>query len=208
MKPRGAHHLITESARLLVSREWTEIELILGQYSIRTSSDDYGNAYEYIIAMAKNSADEELRELHSFHVVESQDSPTDVQTWARGGLSCMLAISQTLGQHWTNGIWAVSARHQPIYCAHTSISRPRNGWMAATETALRTRDAMVVFLHEGFRDNNGAIRRLALRWLDASRFCCRIDVLPYGFMSDFQAFMGKDATPPASVTHSAIGDRP
>ena len=187
MKAGKRISLITESARLLATREWPELDLILSQHQMPTSNDAGDGKYAYVIEMIRNSGDENLSDLHSYLVGDADDSPTDDQTWGQGQLKLFvshLAVHQDfIGQV----SYHLSFDGVSAFVAHTSIE-PSQEWESVIVTALRSCDAMVIFLHKGFHESN---------WCDQEvgfALARRIPVLaiamgamPYGFMSKFQA---------------------
>jgi hypothetical protein len=138
--------------------------------------------------MLEGSSEGSLRALHAYLV--SGDAPADAGPWAQGQLKLFighLAIHQEfVGQIGD----ALSADGICAFVAHTSIE-PSKDWEVVIESALRTCDAMAVFLHKGFHASNwcdqevgfGLARRVPTLPII-------IDEKPYGFMSKYQAIRG------------------
>jgi hypothetical protein len=186
--------LIRESARLLATRDWSDIDLVLQQFGLPIDNSSHGGEYQYVLDMIAKAPDADLRQLHSFLVGES-GTPFVAQPWAEGQLKLFmshLAIHQEfVGQVGSALGWeGVSA-----FVAHTSIE-PSREWQAVIEACLRSCDAMVVFLHKGFHESMwcdqevgfGLARQIPILPIV-------IDIMPYGFMSKFQIMGGKDKTP-------------
>jgi hypothetical protein len=182
--------LITECAQLLAAQEWYEIDVILKSFGCRTDKNNaHGGKLQYAIAMAEASRDGPLQALHSYLVSGDANVPAD-GPWVQGQLKLFvghLAIHQEfvgqVGQ-------ALSPDGVCAFVAHTSIE-PSKEWEDVIESALRTCDAMVVFLHKGFHASNwcdqevgfGLARRVPTLPII-------IDENPYGFMSKYQAIRG------------------
>jgi hypothetical protein len=187
MKAGERISLITESARLLETREWPELDLILSQHKMPTSNDASSDKYAYVIEMIENSEDEDLRELHSYLVGDVEAASTDDQTWAQGKLKLFvshLAVHQAfIGKV----SYSLSFEGVSAFVAHTSIE-PSREWESVIEAALRSCEAMVIFLHKGFHESKWCDQEVGFAL--ARRIpilIIAIDEMPYGFMSKFQA---------------------
>lgn len=78
--------------------------------------------------------------------------------------------------------WGVSA-----FVAHVSIDASEE-WQAVIETALLTCDAMVVFLHDGFKISNWCDQEVGFAMARRVPVLpLHIDLNPYGFMGKLQA---------------------
>jgi hypothetical protein len=187
--------LIKECAQLLAVREWYEIDLVLRTFNFPTDDDGHGGTLPYVIDMLEGSPDASIQALHSYLVGEDASGPADSEPWAQGQLKLFmshLAIHQEyVGQVGTYlSPYCVSA-----FVAHTSIE-PSKEWEDVVEAALRTCDAMVVFLHKGFHQSNwcdqevgfGLARRIPTLLI-------KLDAMPYGFMSKYQALSGRERNP-------------
>lgn len=89
MRPGERVTLITESARLLESRSWPELDVILRQFRTRTTDDFEGQQYHYALEMLEGSKDADLRELHAFLTGQDEDDADalpDPQVWTIGQL--------------------------------------------------------------------------------------------------------------------------
>jgi hypothetical protein len=184
--------LIKECAQLLAVREWYEIDLVLRTFDFPTDDNSHGGTLPYVIDMMEGSPDASIQALHSYLVGEDASGPADSDPWAHGQLKLFvghLAIHQEFVGQVGNALLAdgVSA-----FIAHTSIE-PSKEWELVIESALRTCDAMAVFLHRGFH---------ASKWCDQEvgfglarrvpTLPIIIDETPYGFMSKYQAIKGRD----------------
>jgi TIR domain len=197
VRPGQRIALITESARLIATRPWSELDLILRQHGMPTAAYEWedNDAYAYAMQMIERAPDDDLQELHSYLVGQGDDEPTEAQPWEQGQLrlfmSHLAAKQDFVGQVGR----LISFDGVSAFVAHTSIE-PSRVWQSVIETALRSCDAMVVFLHEGFHESNwcdqevgfALARRIPLLVL-------AVDVMPYGFMSKFQAVKAQSMQP-------------
>jgi hypothetical protein len=112
-----------------------------------------GGKLQYAIAMLEGSSEGSLQALHSYLVSGDANVPADAGPWVPGQLRLFfghLAIHQeSVGQIGE----ALSADGVCAFVAHTSIE-PSKEWEVVIESALRTCDAMAVFLHKGFHASN------------------------------------------------------
>ncbi len=183
--------LITESARLLATREWTDLDLILRQHNMPTSDEAANSAYSYMVEMIDRADDDDLRELHSYLVGQGVDAPSEAQPWEQGRLKLFTSHLAVHQEYVGQVAYCLSSEGVSAFVAHTSIE-PSQEWQSVIETALRSCDAMVVFLHEGFHESNWCDQEVGFSL--ARRIPVMpitIDVMPYGFMSKFQAMKAK-----------------
>jgi TIR domain len=146
--------LIRESATLLDKQEWSEIDLVLEQHGLRTSDGGvWDTKSAYITDMIKNASNGDLAKLHEYLIGEVTSSPARQSPWSgeRLRLFCshLAQHKQIVGQ-----VGDCLARYgiEP-FIAHDSIE-PSKEWVSVIEAALTDCDAMVVFLHSGFRESH------------------------------------------------------
>src|SRR5664279_5195643 len=190
MTPGERIALIRESGRLLEPMEWMEIDLVLKQHNL-PFTDDWGGAggdkYAYVIEMIQDADESSLRQLHTYLVGDSDEVPEEAQPWTPGYLKLFmshLAIHQAFVGQVSN---VLAGEGVSGFVAHTSIE-PSREWMEVIETGLRSCDAMVVFLHEGFHESKWCDQEVGFAL--AKRvpvLLLAYEVMPYGFMSKFQA---------------------
>lgn len=145
--------------------------------------------------MIDRSDDADLRELHSCLVGQGDDAPTEAQPWEQGHLRLFMSHLATHQEYVGQVAYILSFDGVSAFVAHTSIE-PSREWQSVIETALRSCDAMVVFLHAGFHESNwcdqevgfALARRIPVMPL-------AIDTMPYGFMSKFQAMKANGVVP-------------
>jgi len=155
---------------------------------------DHG-AYAYVIEMIDQANDVDLRELHSYLVGQGEGAPTEAQPWQHGQLKLFMSHLAVHQEYVGQVVYSLSFDGVSGFVAHTSIE-PSREWQSVIETALRSCDAMVVFLHQGFHASSwcdqevgfALARRIPVMPL-------AIDVMPYGFMSKYQAMKAKGVLP-------------
>lgn len=188
MRPAERIASIRESATLLSQQGWNDIDLILRQHGRRTSEDWQGeDRYGYVVHMIEDAPDDGLYELHQYLVGETGDVPTGAQPWAQGQLKLFmshLAVQQQfvgeVGSYLN--FYGISS-----FVAHVSIE-PSEEWQSVIEVALRSCDAMAVFLHQGFHESFWCDQEVG--FVLARRvpvLPIALDVMPYGFMGKLQA---------------------
>lgn len=187
VNPADRIALITESARLLAAREWTDLDLILRQHNLRTSDDAPAGPYAYVISMVEDAKDADLVALHSYLVGDNADAPSEAQPWEQGHLRLFMSHLATHQEFVGNVSYLLSFEGVSGFVAHTSID-PSREWQSVIETALRSCDAMVILLHKGFHESMWCDQEVGFAL--ARRIPVlpvAIDRMPYGFMSKFQA---------------------
>jgi hypothetical protein len=192
VRPAERIALITESARLLATRDWAEMELVLRTHDIPTNGYDGDGPYPYALQMLQEAGGSELREVHSYLTGQDETTPGEPLPWEQGHLRLFMS-HLAIQQEFVGAVGrTLSFEGTSAFVAHTSIE-PSKEWMAVIETALRSCDAMVVFLHEGFHESLWCDQEVGFAL--ARRvpvLILAIDQMPYGFMSKFQALKAKD----------------
>jgi hypothetical protein len=154
--------------------------------------------------MIQDAQDDLLHELHQYLVGETGDVPTGAQPWGQGQLKLFmshLAVQQAfvgqVGQHlnW----YGVSS-----FVAHVSIE-PSEEWQSVIEAALRSCDAMAVFLHRGFHESLWCDQEVG--FVIARRapvLPIAIEPMPYGFMGKLQAARCQPGEDPWNVSQRVL----
>lgn len=187
MRPAERIAAIRETATLLSQQEWGDLDLILRQHGASVTDTWEGDKYNYVIAMIEREPDDKLHELHQYVTGEVGDVPTGPQPWRQGQLNLFMSHLATHQRFVGNVGENLSRSGVSSFVAHNSIE-PSEEWQSVIEAALRSCDAMVVFLHEGFKESNwcdqevgfALARRVPVLPLG-------IDLMPYGFMGKLQA---------------------
>lgn len=164
------------------------IDLILSQFDIGTEDNWRGNDRQaYAIEMMKFSRDDDaLRELHQYLTGhgELEGIASGPHPWQGGGLRLFMS-HLARRQRYVGRVADWLAVHGiDAFVAHTSIE-PSAEWQDVIESALRSCDAMAVFLNTGFHKSN---------WCDQEvgfAMARRVPVLPLRFELNPYGFMGK-----------------
>jgi TIR domain len=189
MNPGERIRLITEAAELLAKRDASEQDLILGQFGMNTTEQWDGDAKSYAIAMIQYSPDDSLRELHQFLTghIDLVGVSSGPHPWKNRGLR--LFMSHLAKHQGEVGRVAFMLAKDGIdaFVAHTSID-PSLQWQDVIESALRSCDAMAVFLHDGFRESDWCDQEVGFAMSrNVPVLPLRFDLNPYGFMGKLQA---------------------
>jgi hypothetical protein len=191
MTPAQRIAAIRESATLLSQQSWHDIDLILQQHEMATSSpkpgDDRDDRYSYIINSISYESNDALYTLYQYLIGESDDVPTEVQPWSQGQLKLFMSHLAER-QEFVDKVGA-HLSHSGISCfvAHVSIE-PSEEWQSVIEGALRSCDAMAVFLHKGFHESDWCDQEVGFALARRVPVLpIAINVMPYGFMGKLQA---------------------
>jgi hypothetical protein len=154
MKPGERIRLIKESADSLLGRPWSEAQLTLDQFGFRIY--DPSGSYEfdehgYFIDQIKEGSDSNLAGLHEYLLGDDAAPTVRVadQPWGS------MPVAMFLSHRWENrqfvgGVKRDLARYGiDAFVAHDDI-HPSKQWREVIKAALRTCDAFVAFLDEGF----------------------------------------------------------
>jgi hypothetical protein len=190
MNPPERIKLISESAELLAKREYPEMDLILDQFGMSTSETWDGDPKSYAIQMMRFAEDDSLRGLHQFLTGHSnlQGIAGGPHPWKDRGLRLFMShLAQHQGEVGKVADWLV-IHGVDAFVAHTSIE-PSAEWQDVIESALRSCNAMAVFLHKGFHESKWCDQEVgfALGRQDVPVLPLKIDLNPYGFMGKLQA---------------------
>lgn len=188
MTPAERIAAIKESATLLSQQSWSDIDLILRQYALPTTDSWQGNdRYAYVVDMIEHEPDDVLHPLHQYLIGESGDVPTGAHPWGQGQLKLFMSHLAVHQQFVGEVAWNLSLYGVSCFVAHVSIE-PSEEWQSAIEVALRSCDAMAVFLHRGFHESNWCDQEVGFALARRVPVLpIAIDVMPYGFMGKLQA---------------------
>lgn len=172
----------------LARGEWDDANAVLAAFGLSTTAEkSFGGTFKAYLLNVLSGADEEtIRGLRAY-VTAFDGNRADPGCWAPGRLRLFASY---LDAHRAE-VGAVRARVAlcgvDMFAAHDSIDVSKE-WQQVIEDALRSCDAAVVFLHDGFRDS---------AWTDQEVGYCldrRLPVLPvmyaakpHGFLARYQA---------------------
>ncbi|WP_029137362.1 toll/interleukin-1 receptor domain-containing protein [Nakamurella lactea] len=196
LSPSERIPLIRECATLLDKQDWAEVDLVLGQFGLPTSDYDLPETKAaYVIQMIQNAGDEPLAALHRFLVDEAVGSGHPGRgPWTSENLrlfcSHLAAHKNVVGQ-----VREELARFGVEgFVAHDSIE-PSKEWAQVIEQGLADCDAMIVFLHDGFRESAWCDQEVG--WvLGRQRPVLPLNygIHPYGFLGKYQDQPCQNAT--------------
>lgn len=156
MKPDERIRAITECAESLVARPWSEIQLTLDQFGFETyeASHDWDfDERTYCIDQIKNRPDDVLLRLHGY-LLGHDAAPGNIADQPWGALPLKVFLSH-IHQHriYAGGVkrWLTEAGIDS-FVAHDDIL-PSKQWREVIKAALRSCDALVAFLHDGFHES-------------------------------------------------------
>jgi TIR domain len=183
--------VIKESAALLAKRDWAEIDLILAQFGLETREDwPTQDKIAYSLEMMKWANDDDsLGEMHQYLTGhgELEGIVSGPHPWQDGGIRLFtshLAKHQGDVGHVAN--W-LAMHGVDAFVAHTSIE-PSSEWQDVIESALRSCQAMAVFLHDGFHESLWCDQEVGFAMArQVPVLPLRYDLNPYGFMGKLQA---------------------
>lgn len=192
----------TEIAHRLSPLSWPEVDVILDEFGADTEDTWNGGVFSYVVAMIKGLGDVQLQQLAAHLNIETgEDSVLDPPGfWMEGRLWVFLSH---LAKHkvFASELQAALATYGICsFVAHEDIE-PDAEWQEEIEKALRTCDALVALLNEGFNKSAWADQEVGYALgRGVPVFSIRLDMAPYGLFGKKQAFngKGKDA---ATIAH-------
>ncbi|SDF96915.1 TIR domain-containing protein [Cellulosimicrobium cellulans] len=179
--------MIREAATLLGMQEWGEIDLVLDQFGLPTTPMWEGTKDEYCRSFLQRASDDALDQVHAYLTTNGRPGPRPGGgPWS--GEKLRVFFSHLAEHKRVVGEVARVLENYGVepFVAHDSID-PSKEWQLVIEGALSDCDAMVVFLHPGFRESNWCDQEVG--WaLGRQRpiLALNYGVHPHGFMSKFQ----------------------
>ena len=197
LSPSQRVTLIKEISNRLSEEHWPLIDTTLRAFSLPTTDEWTGTSLSYILKMIDEGPDSTLLSLAEhvgYHAVVPAPR-VDPPFWRKDMLKLFVTHLATHKDY--AGVLQASLLTYGISCfvAHNDIE-PTLEWQNEIQTALTTCDALVALLHPKFHDS---------KWTDQETgfamgrgvpvFCVRFGEDPYGFLSRFQAFNGRNKQP-------------
>lgn len=198
MKPGDRIEIKKKLAAELSKRDWPEIDLILSEFNQPTS--DFWNGGDtpdaYVIDMLTRATDEDLTALAEY-VLGSAVAPIPEGTGPWSGDSFRLFLTHLAREKsFVAGVQTVLEWEGiDSFVAHNDIE-PSAEWVRSIDMALWTCDALAAFLHEGFGESAWCDQEVGFVFGRRKPLIpVAIDVMPYGFLGQFQALLCKGQTP-------------
>jgi hypothetical protein len=204
MRPAERIAAIRESANLLSQQLWADIDLILTEHGLPTSDSWEGDRYHYAMAMLQDAPDGKLRDLHQYLTGDTGDVPTGPRQWGQGQLK--LFMSHIARKQEFVGEVGAYLNFYGVSCfiAHVSIE-PSEEWRDVIEAALRSCDAMAVFLHQGFHESGWCDQEVGFALARRVPVLpIALEIMPYGFMEKLQAARCEPSDPPWKVAQKLL----
>lgn len=183
----------TEIAKRLSPRSWVEIDLVLEEFGATIENSWSGDEFSYVVAMLRGADDEKITQLAAHLNVETgQDSIFEPPSfWVEGRLRVFISHLSK------NKVFASDLQAEMAklgisgFVAHEDIE-PDEEWQSEIERALRTCDALVALLHDGFNESTWTDQEVGYALgRGVPVFSVRLDMSPYGLFGKKQAFNGK-----------------
>jgi hypothetical protein len=196
---------IKESAALLAPQDWSEIDLILRQYGIPTTSEwQTDDRYGYVVQMIDAQSDEKLHAIHQYLVGESGDVPVGPQPWSQGKFKLFMSHLAVHESFVCMVKTCLNKYGVSSFVAHVSIE-PSTEWQSVVESALRSCDAMAVFLHKDFHNSNWCDQEVGFALARRVPVLpIAIEINPYGFMGKLQAARCQPSDTPLQVADKML----
>ncbi|MFB9148655.1 toll/interleukin-1 receptor domain-containing protein [Roseovarius ramblicola] len=202
----------TEIAHRLSPLSWSEVDVILDEFGANTQDMWSGDVFSYVVTMIKGLGDLPLRQLAAHLNIETgENSVLDPPVfWIEGQLWVFLSH---LSKHkiFASELQAALATYGICsFVAHEDIE-PDAEWQEEIEKALRTCDALVALLNEGFNQSTWTDQEVGYALgRGVPVFSVRLDIAPYGLFGKKQAFngKGKDAASIANELYDAYRKHP
>lgn len=183
----------TEIAHRLSPLSWAEIDVVLEEFGAQTQERWNGDAFSYILVMIKGIGDMPLQQLAAHLNIETgEDSVFDPpEFWDDNQLWVFISHLAKHKVFASELQEALAAYGISCFVAHEDII-PNAEWQAEIEKALRTCDALIALLHEGFNDSTWTDQEVGYALgRGVPVFSVRLDMAPYGLFGKKQAFNGK-----------------
>lgn len=179
--------LIRESATLLDKQEWDIVDLILQQHRMPVTEPWTDTKTAYVVQMIKDADDKVLEELHTYLTSETVgDMIADHSPWTGDRLRLFCSHSARFRVQVGEIGDALSRFGIEPFIAHDAIE-PSKEWAQVLEGALSSCDALVVFLHPGFRESKWCDQEVG--WVMGRKrpvLPLHYGLEPYGFLEKLQ----------------------
>lgn len=200
MTPGQRIIIIQEIAKKLAKSSWPDIDLTLRQFELPWSESWVGaDRYTYILQHIENETDIKLQNLYEYLVNQKAGQLNISQVaepWHPKWFRLFISHIHTDKELVSNLKIELSKYGVDGFVAHEDI-QPSAEWLPEIDKALGTCDGLMPVITNEFHKS---------LWVDQEvGFCIgrrilviplTIDLIPYGFMSQYQALKGKDKIPP------------
>ncbi len=199
MEPPDRIEVITRCAkRLPVGRDWSEIDFILDQFGLPTTDLWEGSGrpmrqeqMRYVRAMLANRSveDTDLLALDRYLGGDPDLNPEN-EPWGPGSFRLFLTHIAPEKSDAVELKTALALYGVDGFVAHEDVD-PGSEWLKQIQAALRSCDALVGLLHDGYQESKWCDQEVGIViGRDRPVIPVRIDLMPYGFFGQVQAVNG------------------
>lgn len=187
--------IIQRAARALSERSWVDADLVLDEFGFSTHDPrDYGDLYEYAIAVLRGGEDGNLTEVEAYLCPQGHadqdgaaDGAADESPWGAGSFRLFLSHTSAHKER-AAALSAVLARVGVAgFVAHETIE-PTREWQDQIELALRSCDALAALLTDDFVESKWCDQEVGFV-VARNRLVIPIKspADPHGFIAKYQA---------------------
>lgn len=196
MKPGERIDLKRQLAASLAKQSWSDIDLILTEFNQPTTDRWRSDEATYVIDMLSQASDKDLSALAEYVLGSSvAPPPEDTVPWTGDGFRLFLS-HLAREKEFVGGVQQV-LQWEGIdsFVAHNDID-PSKEWVRTIDSALHTCDALAAFLHDGFKESDWCDQEVGFVYGRRKPLIpVAIDIMPYGFLGQFQALKCRDTKP-------------
>ena len=192
MTPSQRTNIKAGIAEAFSKKNWAEVDLILHEFGANIQDDWSGDIYSYSLQMLIGAPDEVLIGLaeHLSISFNQSDVVNEPAFWGVGKLRVFLSHLAK------DKIYATELKSELekygiiSFVAHEDIE-PNSEWQSEIEIALKTCDALIAVLHEGFNESTWTDQEVGFALgRQIPVFSLRLGMAPYGLFGKKQAFKG------------------
>lgn len=192
MTPSQKTNIKAGIAEALSKKNWPEVDLILQEFGAKTQDDWSGNIFSYSLKMLVGASDDCLIGLaeHLSLPFNQIDVVNEPAFWGGGKLRVFLSHLAKDKIYATELKIELEKYGIISFVAHEDIE-PDSEWQSEIEIALKTCDALIAVLHEGFNESTWTDQEVGFALgRQVPVFSLRLGMAPYGLFGKKQAFKG------------------
>lgn len=182
-------------AAFLQKDDWSDIDLVLGQFSFPTHYQWSGDKKDYVVKMISDSKDSDLIELAqhfgmSFDDESIPEPSLNAPYWEEGKLKVFLSHISAEKKQAAEIQEALKPFGMSAFVAHNDI-QPTTEWQSEIEIALSTCDLLVALIHPKFFESKWCDQEIGYALgRGVPIFTVGYNAVAHGFVSRFQGFNG------------------
>ena len=197
MNPGQRLKTIQRVAASLASEQWTDIDLTLRTFGMRTADEWSGNSYDYVVNMVEDAEDEDLVRIDAHLAGHDLDVAKINLIWRKDELRLFVSHISKYKVEAKELADALSRFGIHAFVAHEDIE-PNKSWSQTIVDSLRTCDALVALVHPEFHDSLWCDQEVG--WVlgrEQPVLSVRKGKDPYGIFGSTQAINGGSKGPAA-----------